>query len=106
MTVTIYILLLANSKYYIGKTTKTISERFIEHLTKSEVSCAWTTLYKPELIINSYESSNPFEEDNQTKKYMFEYGIENVRGGSYTKIILDIPPLDDFTNTFVGLLGT
>lgn len=24
----------------------------------------------------------------------------------YTKIILDTPPLDDFTNTFVGLLGT
>ena len=97
----IYALQLVDLKYYIGKTNKTVSERFTEHITKSEVS--WTTLYKPEIILEAYESSNSFEEDNLTKKYMFDYGIENVRGGSYTKIILDDWQLKALEHEFLSI---
>ena len=97
----IYALQLVDSKYYIGKTTKTVSERFTEHITKSEVS--WTSLYKPEIILEAYHSSNPFEEDNLTKKYMFDYGIENVRGGSYTKITLDDWQLKALEHEFLSM---
>ena len=97
----IYALQLVDSKYYIGKTNKTVSERFTEHITKSEVS--WTSLYKPEIILEAYESSNPFGEDNLTKKYMFDYGIENVRGGSYTKIILDDWQLKALEHEFLSI---
>lgn len=86
---TIYALQLENNKYYIGKTYRNIgaSIRFEEH--KTERGSEWTKLYKPISIIEEYQHNSTFEEDNLTKKYMMKYGIENVRGGSYTKIVLD-----------------
>jgi len=82
----IYVLLLNDNCYYIGKTTKHVEERFNEHM-KGSVS--WTTLHTPIKIIETLNTTNPMDEDSVTKKYMLKYGIENVRGGSYTKITLD-----------------
>ena len=82
----IYVLLLNDNCYYIGKTTKNVEERFNEHV---KGSAAWTTLHTPIKIIETLNTTNPMEEDIVTKKYMLKYGIENVRGGSYTKITLD-----------------
>ena len=83
----IYALELDSSKYYIGKTLRDVSTRFEEH--KHENGSEWTSMYKPVNIIEQYQSDNQFEEDTLTKKYMIKYGIDNVRGGSYTKIVLD-----------------
>ena len=85
----IYALKLENEKYYIGKTHRGVDAniRFQEH--KSGNGAEWTKLYKPISIIESYEHDSAFEEDVFTKKYMMKYGIDNVRGGSYTKIVLD-----------------
>ena len=82
----IYVLLLNDNCYYIGKTTKNVEERFNEHM---KGSAAWTMLHRPIKIIETLNTTNPMEEDSVTKKYMLKYGIENVRGGSYTQIILD-----------------
>ena len=86
---TIYALQLESNKFYIGKTSRNegVDVRFQEH--KSGRGSEWTKLYKPVSIIQSYEHDSSFEEDVLTKKYMIKYGIENVRGGSYTKIELD-----------------
>lgn len=86
---TIYALQLESNKFYIGKTSRNegVDIRFQEH--KSGQGSEWTKLYKPVSIIQSYEHDSTFEEDVLTKKYMIKYGIENVRGGSYTKIELD-----------------
>ena len=82
----IYVLLLNDNCYYIGKTTKHVDERFNEHM---KGSAAWTMLHRPIKIIETLNTTNPMEEDSLTKKYMLKYGIEYVRGGSYTKITLD-----------------
>jgi predicted GIY-YIG superfamily endonuclease len=82
----IYVLLLNDNCYYIGKTTINVEERFSEHMKGSVV---WTTLHKPIKIIETLNTTNPMDEDIITKKYMLKYGIEYVRGGSYTKITLD-----------------
>ena len=97
----IYTLELINSKYYVGKTIKNVQTRFEQHLnipiigrigrkgrTNKIISSAWTRLYPPIKIIDSFESVNKFDEDLQTKKMMDLYGIENVRGGSYCNIVL------------------
>jgi len=86
MSTTIYALLLFADKYYIGKTTKDVTARFKEHYEGHGSS--WTKMYQPLSIIEQYTSENPFEEDVLTKKYMVTYGIDNVRGGSYTNIVL------------------
>ena len=82
----IYVLLLNDNCYYIGKTTKHVDERFNEHM---KGSAAWTMLHRPIKIIETLNTTNSMEEDIVTKKYMLKYGIEYVRGGSYTKITLD-----------------
>lgn len=85
----IYALQLESDKFYVGKTYRSEGAelRFQEHL--SGRGSEWTKKYKPILIIESYEHDSNFEEDVLTKKYMMKYGIENVRGGSYTKIELE-----------------
>ena len=86
---TVYALKLENDKYYIGKTHRGVDAdiRFQEH--KSGKGSEWTKMYKPISIVETYVHDSAFEEDVLTKKYMMKYGIENVRGGSYIKIVLD-----------------
>ena len=81
--VTIYILKLKENKYYIGKTNRTVNDRYQEHLDGN--GSIWTKKYKPISIIKHIENSSPFDEDRYVKEYMAIYGIENVRGGSYNQ---------------------
>jgi predicted GIY-YIG superfamily endonuclease len=83
----IYILKCTDNKYYIGKTKLDTSTRYNQHM--NDKSCVFTSKYPPIEIIKTYKSDDPLEEDNATKKYMMMHGIDNVRGGSYTKIKLE-----------------
>jgi hypothetical protein len=83
MTTTIYILKLNNSKYYVGKTNRSVNERYQEHL--EGIGSFWTKKYKPLSVVKQIENSSPFDEDRYVKEYMAIYGIENVRGGSYNQ---------------------
>ena len=83
---TIYTILLTDDKYYIGKTKLDPRVRFQQHLTVK--SAVWTQKYKPLEIINTFKSNDNFVEDKRTKEMMMEYGIENVRGGSYCSVEL------------------
>jgi hypothetical protein len=88
MTNYIYIIELEEDKWYVGKTTNII-KRIKEH--KSGIGSSWTTKFKPKDngIINKFVSTTLFDEDNKTIELMAKYGIDNVRGGSFTKIVLD-----------------
>tara|TARA_B110000971_G_C19894204_1_gene446846 strand:- start:160 stop:915 length:756 start_codon:yes stop_codon:yes gene_type:complete len=84
---TIYILELVNNKYYIGKTKKKPEARFLEHV--KGFGSGWTKKYEPLCIEKVISSCDDFDEDKWTKIYMRIYGINNVRGGTYSKITLD-----------------
>lgn len=86
MTTSLYILQLSSGKYYIGKTNRDVEERINEHYKGG--GCKWTTLYKPVKLIKIIQNPGEFDEDKHTKIYMKKYGIDNVRGGSYTEEIL------------------
>ena len=83
---TIYVLKLECGKYYIGRTNKKVIERFKEH--KMGNGSAWTRKYKPIGIDKIDLDEDKFEEDKVTKQYMEKYGIDNVRGGTYCKLVL------------------
>lgn len=97
----IYVLELENNKYYVGKTTD-IESRYQAHLAGNGSS--WTEKYKPIRIIESYVSTSNFDEDNTTKKRMLEHGIENVRGGSYSKMVLEDWQIKSLESEFKGIL--
>lgn len=82
----IYILKLEQNKYYVGKSNNLL-QRIDQHFLSS--GAAWTKMYKPISIERIIPDCDAFDEDKYTKIYMNEYGIDNVRGGSYTQIKLD-----------------
>lgn len=97
---TIYVLKCANNKYYVGKTERKIIHRIIEHVLQD--GSEWTKLHKPVSVIEIISKADDMDEDKYTKIYMKKYGIDNVRGGSYTSITLPeykIKSLQDELNT-------
>jgi predicted GIY-YIG superfamily endonuclease len=82
----IYVLLLVNNKYYVGK-TKNPEFRISSHF-RSDGS-EWTKKYKPKKLLKMYKNCDSYDEDKITLKYMSKYGIENVRGGSFCKLYLN-----------------
>lgn len=81
----LYILELAGGKYYVGKTTD-IKRRVEQHLTGR--GSEWTKLHKPIKVLETRKLKDEHDENNTTKDLMKKYGIDNVRGGSYSQVML------------------
>lgn len=81
----VYILSLDAGKYYVG-TSDNLENRLDYHF--NNIGSEWTKLYSPKEIITIYETDNRLDEDKYTLMYMAQYGIDNVRGGSFSNIIL------------------
>lgn len=78
----IYVLQLQNGKYYVGKTSD-FERRYQEH--KTGYGSVWTSMHKPIKVVELRTLKDEHDENNTTKQYMKKYGIDNVRGGSYTQ---------------------
>ena len=96
--VDIYVLECIGGKYYIGKTRNSL-KRISKHFKGG--ATAWTCLHKPIKIIEIIENCDAFDEDKYTKIYMAKYGIENVRGGSYVRPVLDLKTINLIKHEFV-----
>jgi len=84
MSTNIYILRLENDKWYVGKSIE--PEKSYQHHIQG---CSkWTLIHKPLELYKIIPTSNTFDEDRYVKELMLEYGIDNVRGGSYNRIEL------------------
>eukprot|EP00834_Sanchytrium_tribonematis_P008243 NODE_912_length_3098_cov_0.494832.p2 type:complete len:146 gc:universal NODE_912_length_3098_cov_0.494832:1061-624(-) len=83
----VYVLKLDQDKYYVGK-TKNLEKRIEQHFNTQ--GCEWTMLYKPLETIETVENVDELYEDFMVKKYMRDFGIENVRGGAYVQIELPV----------------
>ena len=97
--ITIYVLKCGNGKYYVGKTNKTAMKRYKEHAAGK--GCAWTRKYKPTELVECFQGDN-FDEDKKTKQYMDKYGIDNVRGGSYSQVKLDQASIESLKREMNG----
>jgi len=87
MSINIYILELKNHKYYVGKTND-IEKRYLEHMSGN--GSLWTQIYKPIKIEKVISNASIYDEDRYIKEYMYKYGIDNVRGGTYDTFELDV----------------
>jgi predicted GIY-YIG superfamily endonuclease len=83
----VYVLRLITEKFYIGK-TQNINKRIDDHFRNR--GAEWTKLYKPIEVVELIKNADNFEEDKKVKEYMLKYGIESVRGGTYSKINLSL----------------
>lgn len=83
----IYVILCKENKYYIGRTSKNVNDRFTEHMTGKNSSW-FTKKYKPLEIVEIIENAYPTDETSLTIKYMNDFGIDNVRGGVFNTFYL------------------
>ncbi len=81
----IYVLRCDKGKYYVGKTFSP-KTRIRDHF--NGCGSYWTSFYKPVEILKVYPNCDNYDEDKYTIKMMDRYGIDNVRGGSFTSLTL------------------
>jgi len=93
----IYIIELENSKYYVGKSDNH-NLRIENH--NNNLGSEWTKLYKPVRTIDVIHTVDDFDEDKYTLATMRTYGIDNVRGGSFSQCVLT-DSVRDIINTML-----
>jgi predicted GIY-YIG superfamily endonuclease len=93
----LYVLKLERGKYYVG-ITNDVNKRYNQHL--SDVGSEWTKKYKVVCLEYVKELTHVLDEDMEVKKLMMVYGIENVRGGTYSKVILDQGQIDSLSREY------
>jgi predicted GIY-YIG superfamily endonuclease len=98
-TTNIYILRLEGGRYYVGKTDN-LEKRKQQHINGT--ASAWTKKYKVVSVDKIIPNSSHFDEDKYTKEYMSKYGIDKVRGGSYTQINLDTAQREAIEREIIG----
>lgn len=82
----IYILHLAENKFYVGKTALGNLENRVEQHKAQQGASAWTSLYRVQSLVHSYVTPDALAEDHETERLMLCYGIDNVRGGMYAEV--------------------
>jgi len=78
----LYILKLENDKWFIGKSAN-VEKRYEQHLNGE--ADPFTQLHKPISLELSRDLTSETDHDETVREYMRKYGVENVRGGIYSK---------------------
>lgn len=87
----VYVLRLAEGKYYVGKAANVL-RRCQAHASGN--GSEWTKKYQLVDLIECSEEKSQFDEDNKVKELMMKYGFANVRGGAYSKVELTQVEID------------
>lgn len=83
---TVYILKCKDNCYYIGKTTGNYFKVIDDHF--KGLGCEWTKLHKPIRLEILRHFCDEKDDDFYTRLFIARYGIDKVRGGSYSQLEL------------------
>lgn len=92
----VYVLELEHNKIYVGKTNN-VDKRITDHFNNQ--GSEWTKKYKP---IKTLTVETDKDEDMVVIEMMHKYGVENVRGGSFSRLTLS----EEDKNIITRLLRT
>jgi hypothetical protein len=84
----LYCLKLAGDKYYVGRSKDHSSLMKRIELHKIGRATEWTTLYKYDSLHFIKYDKNFYDEDSETISMMASKGITNVRGGTFSQVVL------------------
>jgi len=76
---------LEQGKYFIGGTH---NPQFSLHKHFDPTGSEWTVTYPPISVLIMITDCDEYDEDKYVRKYMDQYGIDNVRGGSFCEEVL------------------
>lgn len=93
---TIYILKCKDNCYFIGKTIGSYFKEIDNHFKGT--GCEWTKLHKPMRLEMLRHFCDETDDDFYTRVYVTKYGIDKVRGGSYSQPELTKQQLYELTN--------
>ena len=100
--VNIYVLELKGGKYYVGKTNHTF-QRFEQH--KSGTGAKWTQKHGVVDLFAFHKNMYDRDENKITIQMMRQYGVKNVRGGSWTKVNMTEREIQKLEIEFIQTLG-
>ena len=82
----VYVLELNGNKYFVGQTNLPVNISFEKY--SNDTIPLWIDKYWPIGFIEIIPDCDEYDADKQTIKYMQKYGIDNVRGGTFSAPIL------------------
>lgn len=98
----VYVLELAGDNYYVGRTNN-LDQRLEQH--KSGNGSAWTNKHRFIKLVETHDTDNPFYEDMMVKMLMKKHGINKVRGGTYSQVVLPNEKIQAIKNEINGALN-
>lgn len=84
--------------FYVGKTTRdNVHFRYMQHYHGIDGS-EWTRLHKPFPLpagICGQRKGDGFDEDSHVLRLMHKHGIQHVRGGRFSQVVLSIEQIKE-----------
>lgn len=88
MSDVIYILQCEKGKYYIGECQKSKLVKTLRKHRDGKSSCPWTRRHKAVTCLRAIKLTFENQVTIETEKAMKRWGIKNVRGGDYSKVLI------------------
>jgi len=91
----LFIIKCQKEKYYLGLSNSFVAI-FFKHF-ENHLNIPWLTIYKPMELLYIEHFFDIEKLNKKTIHYMYIYGIENVRGGCYSNVLLTKDEYDEIT---------